>query len=57
MTWFDIALVVVILTFLILIIWSRVQDQTMLDTVVEIKEIIAVIGESFKDKAEDVVKK
>lgn len=41
MSFFDIALVVSILLFIILIVWSRVMQQTMLDTVKEIKEMIA----------------
>ena len=57
MSAFDNILVFTIILFIILIIWRKVQDQTMLDTVNEIKDIIKSIGEGFKDKAEGAVKK
>jgi hypothetical protein len=40
MAWLDTSLVIIILTFLILIVWSRVMHQSMKDTVLEIKDII-----------------
>jgi hypothetical protein len=36
----DTLLVVAIITFIILIIWSRVENQRIADTISEIKEII-----------------
>lgn len=40
MTAFDIILVFGILVFIVLIIWSRVQHQRMIDTLNEIKEFV-----------------
>ena len=40
MTWIDTALVVIIILFIILMIWSKMQQQRMLDTLNEIKEFI-----------------
>lgn len=39
------ALVAVILLFLALIVWSKVQNQRMLDTIKELKEIVKNIKE------------
>lgn len=39
MTWVDTALVIIIILFLIMIIWSRVMGQRMIDTFNEIKEM------------------
>jgi len=41
MAWLDTFLVISIILFLILIVWSRIMGQRMLDTIVEIKEILA----------------
>ena len=43
MAWLDILLVVLIITFIILIVWSKIMGQRMLDTVVEIKDMIKEI--------------
>lgn len=40
MSFLDIALPLLIIGFLILIIWSRVQQQKMYDTVMEIRDIM-----------------
>ena len=40
MAWLDTLLIIIILTFLILIVWSRVMGQSMKDTILEIKDII-----------------
>ena len=45
MTWVDTVLVFSIISFLILIIWSRVQQQRMLDTLNEIKEFVRSLKE------------
>lgn len=39
----DTFIVVFIVVFLALLIWSRVMDQSMLDTVVEIKDMVTEI--------------
>lgn len=41
----DILITITILTLIILFIWSRVMNQTMKDTIIEIKDIIM----SFKE--------
>lgn len=43
MTWIDTVLVVGIVGFLILIVWSKVMGQSMLDTVIEIKSIAVTV--------------
>ena len=40
MNWIDVILVVSIITFIVLIVWSKIMGQRMLDTVLEIKEIL-----------------
>ena len=40
MAWLDTFLVIAIIVFLILIVWSRIMGQRMLDTVVEIKNMV-----------------
>ncbi len=40
MSFIDTALVVSIITFIVLMIWSKLQQQKMLDTLNEIKEFI-----------------
>ena len=37
----DFSLTAMIIIFLILIVWSRVQQQKMYDTVMEIREIVS----------------
>lgn len=44
MSFTDTALVVGIVLFLVLIIWSRVMDQRMYDTVIEIRDMIKDIA-------------
>lgn len=39
----DTILVVTIILFIILLVWSRVMDQSMLDTLREIKEFISEV--------------
>lgn len=39
----DVFLVLAILIFLILIVWSRIMQQSMLDTVKEIKQILGEV--------------
>jgi len=46
MAFLDTALVVIIILFIILLIWSRVMGQRIIDSLYEIKEFIA----SFKEK-------
>ena len=41
--WTDTLIVVLIIVFLILIVWSRIMGQRMLDTVVEIKDMVAAL--------------
>ena len=43
MTWVDVFLVVIIVLFIILIVWSRIMGQRMIDTITEIKEAIGLI--------------
>ena len=43
MAFLDVSLVVIIILFIILLVWSRVQSQSILDTVVEIKDIVSEI--------------
>lgn len=43
MAWLDVSLVILIILFIILLVWSKIMQQSMLDTVVEIKEMIAEI--------------
>lgn len=45
MAWTDTALVFIIIFFGILLIWSKVQQQRMIDTLYEIKEFIQSIKE------------
>ena len=40
MMWVDTLLVIIIILFIILIVWSRVMGQRMIDTITEIKEIV-----------------
>lgn len=40
MTWLDTTLVILIITFIILMIWSKLQHQEMLDTLNEIRDFI-----------------
>ena len=40
---FDIIIIVLILIFIALIVWSRIMQQSMLDTVVEIKDILSEV--------------
>lgn len=58
MVWYNTAIAIGIIVFIILVVWSRVMHQTMLDTVMEIKEMLsrAVSGtaEAVKGGAEDV---
>jgi hypothetical protein len=43
MSWGDTLTIVCVLGFIGLLIWSKLQGQTMLDTVKEIKDIFVVI--------------
>lgn len=45
MSWWDVALVFLIIIFGILLVWSKVQQQRMIDTLYEIKEFIQSIKE------------
>lgn len=45
----DVLLVFIIIILLILIIWSRLMGQTVLDTVVEIKNIFLAIFTGGKE--------
>lgn len=40
MTWVDVSLVWVIVLFIILLVWSRVQHQSMGDTLREVRDFI-----------------
>ena len=40
MTWLDTALVILIIVFIVLMIWSKMQEQRMIDTLNEIKEFV-----------------
>jgi len=46
MAWIDTLIVLVIIVFGMLMIWSRVQQQKMLDTLNEIKEFVQSLRES-----------
>ena len=46
MPWTQTALAVGIVLFIILLVWSRVQGQTMLDTVKEIRDIVMLLFEN-----------
>ena len=50
MTLFDTVLVVVILALIGLLVWSRVMNQTMLET---FRELIAIMKETVVDGAEE----
>lgn len=39
----DTFLVIIIVLFIILLVWSRVMQQSMLDTLVEIKEMVGAL--------------
>jgi hypothetical protein len=39
----DIIIIILILIFIALIVWSRIMQQSMLDTVVEIKDILSEV--------------
>lgn len=43
MTWVDTMIVVGIVGFLVLIVWSKIMGQSMLDTFLEIKSILTLI--------------
>jgi hypothetical protein len=45
MTWLDTFLVVTIITFIILMIWSKLQQQQMIDTLGEIRDFIRSLKE------------
>jgi hypothetical protein len=45
MTFLDTALVVLIITFIVLMIWSKLQQQRMLDTLNEIRDFVRGIKE------------
>ena len=40
MSWVDTSITVGLIGFMILLVWARVQHQTMKDTILEIKETI-----------------
>jgi len=44
MAWLDTLLVIIILVLTILILWSKMMNQKVLDTVLEIKEILKNIN-------------
>lgn len=44
MTWVDSLTIFAVLTFICIWAWSKMQQQKILDTVLEIKEIIKVVG-------------
>ena len=44
MTWIDTSLVIIIILFIVLLVWSKIMGQRMLDTVLEIKEIVLEVG-------------
>jgi len=48
MTFFDTSIVIVIVLFLILIIWSRIMNQKMLDTMKEILSFVREVKEEPK---------
>lgn len=50
MTATDTILVFMIITFLILIIWSKVMNQSMLDTVLEIRDMLFKLQEVPTEK-------
>lgn len=39
----DTFLVIIIVLFIILLVWSRVMQQSMLDTLVEIKDMVGAL--------------
>jgi len=45
MTWVDTSLVFLIVSFLLLLIWSRIQQQQMLDTLGEIRDFVRSLKE------------
>lgn len=49
MTWVDSALAAVIILFIIVMVWSRIQQQRMFDTMKEIKDIVLMIGGKVTD--------
>lgn len=44
MAWVDTTFVIAVCTLIILLIWSAVMHQSMLDTVKEIRDIVSEIG-------------
>ena len=40
MPFIDMTIIIVIILFIILLVWSQVQKQRMIDTVIEIKDMI-----------------
>ena len=54
MNWDTIISVIIILA-LILIIWSRVSRQTVKDTILDIKDIIAGGGEEVEEKVSQII--
>lgn len=41
MAWLDVSLVILIILFIIMLVWSKVMQQSMVDTLIEIKDMIA----------------
>lgn len=50
MAFLDVALAVLIILMLVIIIWSKIENQRILDTIIEMKEIIATFGGNAVDK-------
>ena len=46
----DTSIVIFIILFIILIVWSKVMQQSMLDTVVEIRDMIKELGVTGVEK-------
>lgn len=53
MTWVDTVIPLLIIVFLILIVWSKIQHQTMKETIFEIRDILV----GLKPNVPEVIKK
>ena len=54
MNW-DTIISVLIILFLILVVWSRVSRQTVKDTILDIKDIIAGGGEEVEERVGQII--
>lgn len=53
MTWLDTTITLTVIIFIILIVWSKIQHQTMKETVFEIRDILL----GLKPETPTIIKK